>query len=123
MIKVMHNDDTAIDAWLGDATLTTEQRDRFITIWDDVATRHPEPEDQDVRSAALSAAVQHLLGETTPTDAGREIGRLNAALEDAKAAARAIAVLAVEDGASEYALHRELGVTRRTLRLWLGKDA
>jgi hypothetical protein len=64
----MHNDDTAIDAWLGDATLTTEQRDRFITIWDDVATRHPEPEDQDVRSAALSAAVQHLLGETTPTD-------------------------------------------------------
>lgn len=119
----MHNDDTAIADWLGDATLTTEQRDRFITIWDDVATRYPEPEDQDVRSAALSAAVQYLLGETTPTDAGREIGRLNAALEDAKAAARAIAVLAVEDGTSEYALHQELGVTRRTLRLWLGKDA
>lgn len=121
----MHNDDTAIDAWLGDAadTLTDEQRDRFITIWDDTGTRYPEPEDQDLRNAALSAATQYLLGEATATDAGREIGRLNAALEDAKAAARAIALLAVEDGASEYQLHQDLGVTRRTLRLWIGKDS
>lgn len=119
----MHNDNTAIDAWLGDATLTNMQRDRLITIWDDVATRYPEPEDHDTASAALAAAVQYLLGETTPADTGREIGRLNAALEDAKAAARAVALLAVEDGTSEYALHQELGVTRRTLRLWLGKDA
>jgi transposase len=35
--------------------------------------------------------------------------------------ARQVAVMAVEDGASEAATARELGVTRMTVRDWLGK--
>ena len=43
-------------------------------------------------------------------------------LAEATAAARTIAVLAVEDGATEVDLARYLGVDRaRTLRRWLGK--
>ena len=72
---------------------------------------------QDERNAALSAAAQYLLGEITPTTAGSEIGRRVAALEDAKSAGRAVALLAIEDGASEYRVHKDLGITRRTLRL------
>lgn len=119
----MHTDDTAIDAWLGPVELDDEQRARFTAIWDDVAKHWPAPEDQDLRNAALSAAVQYLSGETAPADIGRDIARLSAEMECAKAAARAVAGLAVEDGRSENTLHGELGVTRRTLRLWLGKSA
>lgn len=39
----------------------------------------------------------------------------------ALAAARQIAVMAIADGATENSLHDRLGVTRRTLRQWLGK--
>lgn len=115
-------DDTAIDTWLGPVDLDEDQRARFTTIWDDVGERYPAPEQQDERNAALSAAAQYLLGEITPTTAGSEIGRRVAALEDAKSAGRAVALLAIEDGASEYRVHKDLGITRRTLRLWLGKD-
>lgn len=118
----MRADDDAIDDWL-DGVLTGEDRERFIPIWDDVAARYPDPDQQDERNAALSAAVRYLLGEVFPADFGREMGRINSALCEAKAAARAVALLAVDDGVSEISLHRELGVTRRTLRLWLGKDS
>lgn len=119
----MHIDDTAIDAWLGPAELDAGQRARFTTVWGDVAEHWPAPEDQDLRDAALSAAVQYLSGEVAPADIGRSIARLTAERECAKAAARTVAGLAVEDGRSENALHGELGVTRRTLRLWLGKSS
>lgn len=112
------NDD-AMDAWLGPVELTSEQRDRFAAIWDDVDGRYPD--DADAVNAALSAAVQYLLGETGPEDAGREIARLTAALEDARAAARVVAVLAIADRESESALAARMGVTRMTVRKWLGK--
>lgn len=115
----MHTDDTAIDAWLGPVELTDEQRERFILIWDDVTDRYPD--DQDSQSAALSAAVQQLLGDLSPTEAGREIARLTGELANARAAARAVALLEIDAGATESGLHRELGVTRMTLRSWLGK--
>ena len=115
----MHNDDTAIDAWLGDVELTDGQRDRFIMIWDDVTDRYPD--DHESTSAALSAGLQYILGDTNPAAAGQALARANAAVVEAKAAARAVALLAVDAGVSEYALHQELGITRRTLRLWLGK--
>lgn len=115
---VTMNDD-AMDAWLGPVGLTDEQRDRFTTIWDDVTGRYPD--DQDAATAALSAAVQYLVGETRPEDAGREIARLTASLEDARAAARAVAVLAIADGESESALAARMGVTRMTVRKWLDK--
>ena len=115
---VTMNDD-AMDAWLGPVGLTDEQRDRFTTIWDDVTGRYPD--DQDAATAALSAAVQYLVGETRPEDAGREIARLTASLEDARAAARVVAVLAIADGESENALAARMGVTRMTVRKWIGK--
>ena len=111
--------DDAMDAWLGPVGLTDEQRDRFTTIWDDVTGRYPD--DQDAATAALSAAVQYLVGETRPEDAGHEIARRTAALEDARAAARVVAVLAIADGESENALAARMGVTRMTVRKWLDK--
>ena len=115
---VTMNDD-AMDAWLGPVELTSEQRERFAAIWDDVDGRYPD--DADAVNAALSAAVQYLLGETGPESAGREIARRTAALEDARAAARVVAVLAIADGESENALAARMGVTRVTVRKWLGK--
>ena len=111
--------DDAMDAWLGPVELTSEQRERFAAIWDDVDGRYPD--DADAATAALSAAVQYLVGETRPEDAGREIARLAASLEDARAAARAVAVLAIADGESESALAARMGVTRMTVRKWLDK--
>ena len=111
--------DDAMDAWLGPVELTSEQRERFAAIWDDVDGRYPD--DADAVNAALVAAVQYLLGETGPESAGREIARRTAALEDARAAARVVAVLAIADGESENALAARMGVTRMTVRKWLDK--
>lgn len=115
----------SITAWLGPAwdhaELTADELDRFAEAWDAISDRYPREDEQEERTAALVAAVQYLLGETSPDDAGRTLVRARAQLAEALAAARQVAVMAIADGASEYALHERLGVTRRTLRQWLGK--
>lgn len=114
--------DHDIDTWLAGTPLTDEQRDRFAEAWGAVSDRYPDPDDQDERDAALSAALQYLLGETVPADAGRSLARARHQQLLATATARQIAIMAIADGATENALHGQLEVTRRTLRQWLGKD-
>lgn len=113
--------DHEIAAWLGGTALTDAQRESFERAWGDVADRYPDPDAQAERDAALSAALQYLLGETTPADAGRTLDRARAAELAATAAARQVAIMAIDDGASENALYADLRVTRRTLRKWQGK--
>ena len=76
-------------AWLGPAAdgLTEEQRERFAAECDEIIARYPRPDDQDERTAALTACVQYLLGETSVADAGAERARTQRAALDALAAA------------------------------------
>lgn len=114
-------DSDAIRAWLGPVELTDEQTERFLQVWDEVADIGPDT-DQDAQNATLSAAVQYLLGETTPADAGHAITVARRQWTEATAAAAQIARMAHDDGATEAELARALGVDRpRTMRRWLRK--
>jgi hypothetical protein len=75
----------------------------------------------------INAAIRYL-----NTDENSRLGTLEATGEDladargvetaARAAAQAVALLAAEDGFSEVALARALGVDRMTIRKWVGKS-
>jgi hypothetical protein len=112
-------------AWLGDAKAALDADagwlDRFAGVWNDVADRYGDDKQQEA-TAALTAAVRYLLGEADERDIGRELMSARVGLAEAMAAARQVAMMATEDGATEVDLARDLGVDRaRTLRRWLGK--
>ncbi|MGC0364827.1 hypothetical protein ABH922_002811 [Rhodococcus sp. 27YEA15] len=102
--------------WAGPAwdELDDEQRARLNREADRVGEIYPDPDDQYERDAALSAAVQYMLGETSVAKVGDELRR-------AKIAVRQLAVMAVEDGQAETRTARDAGVDRMTIRKWLGK--
>jgi hypothetical protein len=112
-----------VTPWLGPAAqqMSGDQVDRFITVWDDVVQRYPDPDDQPLRDEVLATTVQYLLEETTPADIGTRLRAARTEVERAMAAARQIAILATEDGAAEATTAREIGVDRMALRSWRGK--
>lgn len=113
-----------IETWAGPAwdELNSDQRDRLTRVADDVAARYPDIDDQPLRDAALSAAVQYMLGETTLTAAGEELRRARRQVDLVTAAARQLAILADDDGMSQSQIATDLGVQRaKTLRSWIGK--
>ncbi|AHY26860.1 LamD-like protein [Mycobacterium phage ZoeJ] len=73
------------------------------------------------RQAALKAAARFLLGDLTVSGAGDDLDLARRAEQEAAAAARAVAILAIENGASEQGTAREMGVDRLTVRKWNGK--
>lgn len=109
--------------WLGDAAddLTTEQIERIAAESRRIDERYPDPDEQGERDAALSAVVQHLLGETTPEDAARTLIDARAAEGRAYAAALQIAVLLVGDGTPKATAARMAGVDRMSLLKALGE--
>ena len=111
-------------AWLGPAAaeLTPEQIERLSTEADRIDARYPHPDYEEERQAALSAAVQYLLGETTPGDAGRALIRARRVEAEALAASQQIAAMAVHDKImSETAAAEAVSIDRMTLRDYLGK--
>lgn len=110
-----------LEAWLGPALdeLTDEQIDRLATDADDISTRHPH--DDDARTAALSAAVQYLLGEVDIDQAGSALLAARRVEADAYAAAQQLAAMAVTDGMPEAEAARRAGIDRMTVRKVLGK--
>ncbi|NMM91341.1 hypothetical protein B2J88_44770 [Rhodococcus sp. SRB_17] len=54
--------DWAGDAW---AELDATQQARLVRAAEAIDERYPDPDDQPERDAALSTAVQYMLGETT----------------------------------------------------------
>ncbi|HEY9409283.1 MAG TPA: hypothetical protein VIQ30_00255 [Pseudonocardia sp.] len=116
----------AIEAWLGD-DWTPEQVDTIVTEylrWERTADL---PDDTDERGtlteAMLTAIAQHV---DNSADALRDVARadLNARLaaNDARIALQAATVVAVEiGGLSEYQAAEQSGVSRMTVRAWLGK--
>ncbi len=110
-----------LEALLGPALeeLAPEQVDRLLAEADDIAAYYPG--DQDLREAALSAAVQYLLGELTPEQAAEQLRAARASAARASAAAQQVGVLLVQRGETEVAAARRCGITRDTLRARLGK--
>lgn len=83
-------------AWIGPAwdELSTDQRTRFAAAVDDIDARYPDPDDQHVRDAVMSAAVQWMLGEITLAEAGANLRNARAQEEIARGVARQVAVMA-----------------------------
>lgn len=116
-------EDYDLDAYLGDVEVTDDQRERIMREADRIAERFPQdPDDPDGDDgAAFTAAIMYILGDLTPEDVGSELRAARLAEADALTRARQIAVMAVEDGASEAGTARALGVDRMAVRGWLGK--
>lgn len=107
-----------IEAWLGPALpeLNPEQVDQLHREAERIEERYPDPDEQDLRDAALSAATQYLLGETSIDDAGRELTDIRMKEARAYAAAYQIATLAAEAGMPEAEVARRAGIDRMTVR-------
>ncbi len=113
-----------LKAWLGPAygELTSDQLDRVTRESRSIDERYPDPDDADQREAALSAAVQYLLGETTTDQAGSELRAARAVLRRAMAASKQIAAMAATDRTlSEVQAAEQAGIDRMTLLKYLGK--
>lgn len=103
-----------LEAWLGPALtdLSPEQVSRLHREADNIATRWPDPEDQE---AALIAATQHLLGDLTLEEAGKRRRETRAAERHARVQAIQVACMAAEDGMPTAAAAREVGLDRQVL--------
>jgi hypothetical protein len=111
------------EQWLADhrIEMTAAPLKRFAQVWTDLAGRYPDARDTTVRDAALLAAARYLGGYLTPADIGKTLARARAKADETMAAARQVAVMAVDDGAAEAVTARDVGVDRMALRKWLGK--
>lgn len=114
-----------LEAYLGDALadMTTEQVDRLHAEADRIDARYPDPDEQEERDAAMSAAVQYLLGETSIDDAARALITAQRARDAAMAAVQQIAVMAHADGMTQEVAAQRAGIARKTLLRALGKIA
>lgn len=113
-------------AWLGDAAADLEALgddavDRFARAWVEVEDRYPGEDDADRRHAALSAAVQYLLGEVTIDEVGDHRAATRRSALEASAEAQQVALMAVEDGVPEAQAAKRAQVDRKWLRRLLGK--
>lgn len=108
--------------WLGDADLTPEQLEAFETRADAYyalplhADRDPDDAvaDSAEDDAALSAILQHVLHEDSLMGAARRARQAEAELTGW---VRAMAAT----GLAERALAEQSGISRMTIRKWLGK--
>jgi hypothetical protein len=112
-----------LEAWLGPALpdLTDDQMDRLTVEADRITACYPDPDEQPERDAALSAATQYLLGETTIDDAGRALTAARLELERAMAAAKQLAAMASADGMPDTQAAQRACIDRMTLLKVLGK--
>ncbi|GAA2183338.1 hypothetical protein GCM10009785_26550 [Brooklawnia cerclae] len=115
---------TGIEAWLGEAlgSLTEGQMGAITGYADEVTRLFPdEVEDRAEWDAALSAAMQVMLRETSLTDLGRALDLARSAERVAMAAVQGGIIAASETGVPEMEIARQAGVNRQTVRRVLGK--
>lgn len=108
--------------WLGDADLSPEQTDAFTiaadAYYDLPLHAHRDPEDASAHveddDAALTAILQSILGEDSLTAAG---------IRSRRARSELIGWVRAEAarGTSEVAIAEQAGITRPTVRAWIGK--
>lgn len=113
----------ALLVWLGPVAdeLTDEQFDRLFREAKTIEARWPDPGDSDLRGAALSAAVQLMLGETSLDQAREQLVAARIAARRASVVAQQLATMAVGDGVPESHAAAAAGIDRMTLRKALGK--
>lgn len=111
----------AAGQWLAEHEIEMTQplTRRFNAVWTELNDRYPD--DIGKRDAALLAAVRYLGGYLTPADVGKTLAKARVKADETMAAARQVAVMAVDDGAAEATTARDVGVDRMALRKWLGK--
>jgi hypothetical protein len=115
--------DDSLMTWLGPAAddLTAEQIERVATEARRIDQRYPSGDDDPGCEAALSAAVQYLLGETSAEEVNRALIEARRRERAAYMAAEQIAVMLVGDGTPEATAARQAGIDRMSLRKALGK--
>ncbi len=113
----------ALLVWLGPAAdeLTDAQFNRLHREAEAIEARWPDPDDDYLRDAALSAAVQWMLGEVTLERAAQQLVDARVAARCASVVAQQLAVMAVADGMPEARAAAAVGIDRMTLRKVLGK--
>lgn len=117
-----------LTAYLGDFAddLTDDQRERLESAADTIAERYPVPADgepadvTDEREAALTSAMQHILGESTPDEVVQAWVAAKRAADEAHAAMTGM-LIALSVTETEYRMARTLGLSRTTIRKALAK--
>lgn len=111
-----------LEAWLGPALddLTSEQIDRLAAEANRLSERYDD-DHLNEWNAAMSAAVQYVLGETTVEDAGHRLTAARRTEAETYAASQQVAVMAVTDGMSEEKAAQAAGISRMIVRRALGK--
>ena len=118
------NFDYYLAEWLGDVyeTLTPDQFATFSDAARRIEARYPDNGDyMDEQTDALSAALQVVLGESTPREVANAWTTARAHERMAMAALTGAICAALASGASEAGLAAETGVSRPTIRKATGK--
>jgi hypothetical protein len=114
-----------LDTWLGDDHgLTEDQITELLAIADDIDVAYPDRDDQADAEQALVGAYRAMVEDPTDlaTTLGSALFRARLAELEAKAALRGAAIALVGRGKmAEAEFARASGVTRMTVRSWLGK--
>lgn len=113
--------DYEIDAYLGETEASDEQREQIRAAADAVAARYPDEDLDDLRTEALSGAVQVILGDDTLEGIGQAQSRAWAAYRLALAATTGAIIASAGPGIAEDTLAARAGVSRPTVRKALGK--
>ena len=114
-----------MDAWLGDDHgLTDEQITDLMRTAEEIGERYPDPDDQEDRDAALYAAYELMVRDTDEViadQAGRISHGRTLERHGLAGARQTVLTLDAAGPVNESDLARRLGVTRMTIREWLGK--
>ena len=113
--------DHELDAYLDGADVTAEQRHTLLAAAAQIDARWPEPDDSDEREAAFAAATMIVLSDAQVGEIRRDAIEAQGALVRARAAQVGAALALAGEYSSEQGLADALGVTRATVRSWLGK--
>ena len=107
-----------LDAWLGDADLTTEQRAAFGRMVEMIAERYT---DDDAVGEGMGGALTVILGDDTLEGVAEEWARARAAERDAMARLTGAIIASAVQGQPETVIAERAGVNRLTVRKALGK--
>ncbi|APC43632.1 hypothetical protein SEA_LILPHARAOH_32 [Mycobacterium phage LilPharaoh] len=102
-------------------TIPAAKVERYESWVEQIGREYASPEDEHRRRAAIEAVGRFLCDEDAVEKIGEELAEAREQYEAASAAARAVVLLAVEDGASELGLAQRLGINRLTVRKYRGK--
>lgn len=105
-----------------DRTIPADQVPRYDAMVAALAGLYPGDEHAHELKSAADTATRYLLGDEGATRrVAADLAEAREQTEAATAAARALILLAAEDGATEVGLAADLGIDRLTVRKYRGK--